>query len=144
MPTLLPPAKPRFAEFSINGTLAKRLRIASTDPFREPLSTTRMSAPGSSACSREARHARVSSKFFQLRMTINVRGDGSLAILSAPPTEVLDHLRVVALELARNSVELVGAPHESPPASRHPLPERIVTHQRHQMVGEFLRGAADQ
>src|SRR3989442_13439367 len=86
----------------------KRRRIVSTEPSREPLSTTRTEAPPRSASRRLSRHATVSAARFQLRTTMvtwsAVTTDGSpepeplerqwpAEDAVAEPAQVLDELR---------------------------------------------------
>jgi hypothetical protein len=73
MPTLLPPAKPRFSGRARTATPGNSVRTRSTVPSREPLSTTMMRAPPRSAAARLVRHASVSSTPFQARTTIVTR-----------------------------------------------------------------------
>ena len=64
MPTLLPPAKPRFAPVRISSTPGKSRSTLASEPSVEPLSTQIVSIPASDASARG-----VSSPPFQLRTT---------------------------------------------------------------------------
>src|SRR5262245_36162534 len=86
-------------------TSGKRRRISSTEPSRDPLSTTRIVAPPRSAAARLSRQATVSAARFQLSTTIVTRsevtgsaepepfeGQRRVAEAVAEPPQVLDQL----------------------------------------------------
>ena len=67
IPTLLPPAKPRFFEFSSSKMSGRAARILATESFAEPLSTTMILRHGYVHFANESRQLIVSRQPFQFK-----------------------------------------------------------------------------
>src|SRR3972149_1915827 len=81
IPTLLPPAKPRFEPLWMISTSCSCRRRCPSEPSVESLSTTTIREFGQVSPRQDSTHSRVSRHPFQLRITMHTKGNRSLSFM---------------------------------------------------------------